>query len=233
MTLPPDYPRIRLVGSLHELITTPFAEGINAICSPRTLVGDFAEVLRHVTASEETNALDEAFLEGLSLSPAGQTARQTLLADQRTLREHGLAPILDCIRGYPRDEDPGPVPTDVFSFHVDSATCEAETYLCTYFGPSSEGLRNDQAQRRVEIPETRAELLRCFGGPDDEAFREYLSENCYDLHYAPLPGATPFIFGLGNIWKIAVDHPGSPVPPCIHRAPTTLPQAPPRLLLIS
>ena len=36
-----------------------------------------------------------------------------------------------------------------------------------------------------------------------------------------------------NLWRIATDHPGCPVPPCIHRAPATLPGASPRLLLIS
>ena len=82
-------------------------------------------------------------------------------------------------------------------------------------------------------PETRAELLRLFGGKDDADFREYLKENYYDLHWAPLPGAVPFSFGIGNLWRIAVDWPGSPVPPCIHRAPGTLPGEAPRLLLIS
>src|SRR6185295_19345262 len=104
--------------------------------------------------------------------------------DQRLLRDHGLSPILDCIHGYPRDEDPGAVRTDVYSFHVDSATTDTDTYLCTYHGPASEGLRNDEAQRRVDIPETRAALLKLFGGEDNDDFREFLNENCYDLHYA-------------------------------------------------
>ena len=67
----------------------------------------------------------------------------------------------------------------------------------------------------------------------DEAFREYLNECCYDLHYAPISHARLFPFGLGNLWRIAVDYPGSPVPPCIHRAPDTLSGQPARLLLIS
>jgi hypothetical protein len=46
-------------------------------------------------------------------------------------------------------------------------------------------------------------------------------------------GAQPFSFGLGHVWRIACEHPGSPVPPCIHRAPETAPGQPPRLLLIS
>ena len=36
-----------------------------------------------------------------------------------------------------------------------------------------------------------------------------------------------------HLWRIAVDYPGSPVPPCVHRAPETRPGRPPRLLLIS
>ena len=141
--------------------------------------------------------------------------------------------MLNCIHGYPRDEQPGPVPTDVFSFHADSAPVEADTWLCTYHGAPSEGLRNDEAQRRVDVPETRAALLKLFGGKDDNDFRAWLNENCYDLHYAPVPSAQPFSFGVGHLWRIAVDWPGSPVPPCLHRAPETFPGQPPRLLLIN
>jgi hypothetical protein len=116
---------------------------------------------------------------------------------------------------------------------VDSATTEADTWLCTYHGPASEGLRNDEAQRRVDIPETRSELLKCFGGEDGDAFLEYLNDNYYDLHYVPVPQARPFSFGLANLWRIATEYPGSPVPPCIHRAPDPIPGQLPRLLLIS
>jgi hypothetical protein len=85
----------------------------------------------------------------------------------------------------------------------------------------------------VEHPATRTALLQRFGGPDDDRFRAFLTENCYDLHYAPLPSARPYSFGVGNLWRIAIEYPGCPVPPCIHRAPATAPGAPPRLLLIS
>jgi len=166
------------------------------------------------------------------VSAAGRAAIDILLEDQRLLRDHDRDPVLNCINGYLRDENPGPVPTDVFSFHADSAPVETDTWLCTYHGPASEGLRNDEAQRRVDIPEIRVELLKLFGGEDDDDFREYLAENCYDLHYAPTPHARAFSFGLYNLWRIAVGWPGSPVPPCIHRAPETRPSDPPRLLLI-
>ena len=119
------------------------------------------------------------------------------------------------------------------SWHVDTATVPADTYLCTYVGACSEGLPNEQAQRRVDVPATRAELRRFYGGEDDAGFREYLAEHFYDLHYVPLPGAQPYTFGTGNLWRIAIDHPGCPVPPCVHRAPLTLPGTAARLLLIS
>ena len=80
------------------------------------------------------------------------------------------------------------------------------------------------------MPETRDRLLALHGGADDEAFAAYLAENAFDLHYLPRPAAEPYDFGRGNLWRIAIQHPGAPVAPCIHRAP----RGPlPRLLLIS
>jgi len=233
LILPADYLRIKRVESFEELIATPFADGVNALCWQRTFPGDFGEVVKLLDCGEGINVLDDALLKSLPVSAAGRVAVEILLEDQRRLRERDLDPVLNCINGYPCDENPGPVRTDVFSFHADSAPVEADTWLCTYHGASSEGLRNDQAVRRVDIPETRAELLKLFGGADDDAFREYLNENCYDLHYAPALDAQPFSFGLFNLWRIATDWPGSPVPPSIHRAPETRPSDPLRLLLIS
>ena len=231
-SLPINYARVRLVGSFNELATMRFAEGVNALCWQRALPGDFGEVAAHLGGGEGIVTLDEALLRSLPVSAAGRAAIDVLLEDQRLLRDRNLAPVLNCIHAYPRDESHEPISTDVVSFHADSAPVETDTWLCTYHGPASEGLRNDEARRRVDISATRADLLRCFGGVDDDEFRAYLSEHCYDLHYAPLPDARPFSFGLGNLWRVAVDYPGSPVPPCIHRAPETLPGQS-RLLLIS
>ena len=231
--LPDDYPSIKRVDSFRELITTPFADGINALCWPRILPGDFGEVVERLGAGEGIVTLDDAWLTSLTVSAAGRVAIEVLLEDLRLLREHDRDPVLNCIHSYPRDEEAGPVRTDVYSFHADSAPVAAETWLCTYHGAASEGLRNDEAQRRVDLPEIRPELRRLFGGEEGEAFREYLREHCYDLHYAAVPRARPFSFGVGHLWRIAVDWPGSLVPPCVHRAPETQPGSPPRLLLIS
>jgi hypothetical protein len=232
-TLPSGYSRIREVKSFDELLTTPFEDGVNALFWSRELPGDFREVVEKLAAGEEITALDEATLNGLAVNEAGKTAIAIMLEDQRLLREQGRQPELNCIRAYPRDEEPGPVRTDVYSFHADSATVEADTWLCTYHGAPSEGLRQEDAQRRVDCPEIRAALLEEFGGGDNDEFREYLKDCCYDLHYAALPEAQPFSFGVGHLWRIAVDWPGSPVPPCIHRAPENLPGQAARLLLIS
>lgn len=233
LSLPTDYPRIRQVGSFDELVSTPFGDGVNALCWRRSLPGDFDEVVRHLALDDDLTTLDEEILLALPLSEAGQIAVAILLRDLRSLRDLELDPVLNAITAYPRDEEPGAIPVDVYSFHADSAPVMAETWLCTYHGAPSEGLRNDEGIRRLALPGMREILLAEYGGTDDEGFTDYLSEHCYDLHYAPLPAAQPFSFGVGHLWRIAVDYPGSPVPPCLHRAPESLPGDPVRLLLIS
>jgi hypothetical protein len=232
-TPPLGYTRIKVVKSFHELVTTSFDGGVNALCWQRELSGDFREVVESLGVSEEMATLDDSRLNALSVSASGRLAIDVLLGDQRLLRDLGLSPGVDRICGYPRDLETAVVPTDVYSFHVDRANVATDTYLCTYHGPASEGLRNDEAQRRVDVPETRAELLKHFGREDNDDFVEFLRENCYDLHYTPVPQARPFSLGVGNLWRVAVDYPGSPVPAFIHRAPATHPGQPPRLLLIS
>ncbi len=224
---------IRHVRSFHELAHTPFAGGVNALCWERKLNGDFGEVIRLLGPGEGIINLDEAALSALPVSPAGRVAVEIMREDLRLLRELNLAPVLNCIHAYPRDEDPEVVATDVYSFHADSAPVEADTWLCTYHGASSEGVPNRETIRRVDLPETRAELLARYGAADDEDFQDFLADNCFDLHYATLPSSRPYAFGTGNLWRIATQWPGSPVPPCIHRAPPNLPGQPPRLLLIS
>lgn len=229
----PVHPSIRMVGGFHELISTPLADGVNALCWPRVLTGNFAEVVSLLGAGEGIVNLDEDLLRSLPLSEEGRIAVEVMLEDQRMLRELDLDPELNLIHAYQRDEHPGPIATDVLSWHADSATDETDTWLCTYHGAPSEGVLNEQVVKKVDVPEIRAEVLRRFGGKDDGGFLEYLAEHCYDLHYASIPGARPYSFGVGNLWRISTDWPGSPVLPCVHRAPQTRPGEPPRLLLIS
>lgn len=227
-----DHPRIRLVGSFEELIGARFADGVNAFCWPRVLPGDFEEVVRNLDVGKGITHLAAEQLRSLPLGEGGLRAVKTMLEDFERLVEHGLQPTLDCIDGYLQPEEPELLRTDVCSFHADSATCETDTILCTYFGSSSEGLRNEDVIRHVDVPETRAGLLKAYGGEDDADFEEWLNDHYFDLHYAPLPGAVPFAFGIGNLWRVATLWPGAAVPPCVHRAPDPLPGQK-RLLLIS
>jgi hypothetical protein len=208
-SVPAVHPQIQIVSSFQELISTPFAGDVNALCWPRKLAGDFGEVVAQFGAGEGITILDEDCLKRLSLSPAGQQAVAILLEDQRLLREHDLDPVLNCIHGYPRDEEPGAVRTDVFSFHVDSAPVQADTWLCTYHGPASDGLPNEQAVRRVDVAETRAALLQEYGGADDADFLDYLSDHCYDLGSGISCSCSPF-FALkvnGDVSSFSEDRP--------------------------
>jgi len=225
-------PRVLFVDSFEALVSTPMEGAVNALCWRRELAGDFAEVVAALAAGEGITSLSAETLRGLSLSAEGRRAVASLLEDLDRLGAHGLQPSLDCINGYTHAPQPGPVRTDVCSFHADSATVEADTYLCTYHGASSLGLPNEQAVRRIDQPDTRAALLQTYGGADDEAFHEWLGEHFYDLHYAAQPGAQPYSFGRGHLWRIATLWPDCPVPPCIHRAPDPIPGEK-RLLLIS
>jgi hypothetical protein len=225
-------PRVRQVQSFEELRTTRFAEGLNALCWERTLPGDYAEVIAKLGPGEGIVPLEDERIRALELTPAGRLAAEVILADQQLLRDHALAPSLNCVYDCVRGTDADTVPTDVTSFHVDSAPVEVDTWLCTYHGACSEGIRNEDALLKVEIPEIRSALLKEYGGADDAGFTEFLHEYSYDSHYAPKPGATPYPFGTFALWRIATRWPGNPVPPCIHRAPENHPGEP-RLLLIS
>ena len=234
-TVPEGYTRIKIVGSFGELVNFPFGPEVNAICWQRELPGDFDELAALFRQEEDVTSLDEDLLRDLreDLSPAGRAAAEALLKDQRLLRDYGLKPSLECVPRYLRDEAAAIVPTDVYSFHADRATVKTDTYLCSYNEFATEGLRNEEAQRHIDLPATHTKLLKQFEQDGGGDFEEYLRENCYDLHYAPLPGAVPFSFGLGNLWRIAVEYPHCPVPPCLHRAPETVEGRLPRLLLIS
>ncbi len=229
---PPGDPRVRYVESIEALLATPFGGTCSAVCLRRSPKGDFDELLRSCDAETSSAPIDFASLARTELSPAGQAAAAYLQRDLQLLSEAGHTPSVEFVRSYARDPD-GLLPTDVYSFHVDRAPVPAVTFLCTYTGQPSEGLFPDEAERRVDDPEVRVRALASFGGPDGPAFRAFLSEQHYDLHYRPVPGAKPFSFGLGNLWKLAVQYPGAPVSALIHRAPApdAKPQA--RLILIS
>lgn len=230
---PTAFPGVGIVGSFDELVSTRFSGKVNALCWPRQLSGDFSEIEQRLPEIDGITTLDEEDLLGLKLSPSGKVARDQLINDQRLLTKQGLQPSLDLVPSGAPDLNQGPVRTDVGDWHVDSATIEADTYLCSYFGAATEGVLNTDVTCQTEILATREILRKIYGCEDDAGFTAYLTGKFYDLHYAPNPSARVYSFGTGHLWRIATKYPGSPALPCVHRAPTTTPDQPRRLLLIS
>ncbi|MBK8603617.1 MAG: hypothetical protein IPN87_11220 [Saprospiraceae bacterium] len=210
--------QIQCVTNFSDLVSTSFHGDINAICWTRNLVGDFAEIIEKVELNENIAELAEEELRDLHLSEHGQLARDILLNDLKLLKAHGAAPILNLIRCYDRDDANPIFPTDVYSFHVDRSPVPTDTFLCTYYGESSEILPNSQAIQKILVPEIRDELKKLYHDAA-EGFESFLIDHFFDLHYQIKPDAHPISLGLGHLWRLAVDHPESQVPPCLHRAP--------------
>lgn len=223
--------QIHHVTNFQDLVSTPFQGEMNAICWNRQLTGNFSEIIKKVALPENIATLDEAELRDLKLSEQGQLAREILLNDLKLLTAHGASPTLNVIKYYDRDDDFPFFPTDVYSWHVDRSPIPTDTFLCTYYGAPSNILPNKQGLKKVLIPEIRAELKKIYGGSDDAGFEDFLSEYFFDLHYQALPQAEPISLGIGHLWRLAIDHPGSKVPPCLHRAPKEK-DGEPRLLMI-
>ncbi len=210
--------QIQYVSNFQELISSPFAGGVNAICWPRELQGDFLEIVNKLELDGNVMVVDQEQLLELELSEEGQVAREILLADWKFLEEQGASPVLNVIKNYERDDSFPFFPTDVYSFHVDRSPIPTYTLLCTYYGEPSEIVSNAQAEQKILFPEIREELQRVFDVKDED-FEGFVIENYFDLHYQAKAGANILSLGLGNVWRLAVDHPGSAVLPCIHRAP--------------
>jgi hypothetical protein len=210
--------QIKFVSSFNELVSTPFNGNFNAICWKRELNGDFAEIANKLQLKENITVIDSKELKELQLCEQGNLAREILLNDYKLLKDYGAYPILNLIKCYEEDDLYSFFPTDVYSFHVDSSPVPTDTFLCTYYGESSDILPNSQAIQKILIPEIRNELKKNYHGTD-ENFEKYLCEHFFNLHYQPKHNAQPISLGQFNLWKLAVDCPESKVPPCIHRAP--------------
>lgn len=210
--------QIHCVANFQELISTAFYRNTNVICWTRILLGDFEEIVNKIKLQENITVITTEDLLELPLSDAGQVARDIILQDMQLLSAEGAEPVLNLIKHYDRDDAYPFFPTDVYSFHVDRSPIPTDTFLCTYYGASSEIIANSQAEKKVLNSEICSELKKLYGGAE-EGFESFLSEHFFDLHYKALANAKPISLGIGHLCKLAVEHPESQVLPCIHRAP--------------
>ena len=199
--------QIHCVTNFQDLVSTSFSGETNAICWTRKLIGDFSEIVEKIALRGNITAIEQEELRELKLSEQGQLAREILLNDLEALRDHGASPILNVINYYDQDDTYPFFPTDVYSFHVDRSPIPTDTFLCTYYGESSEVLPNSQGKKKVLIPEIRDELKKLYHG-SDEGFESFLSEHFFDLHYQADPNARLISLGLGHLWRLAVDQIG-------------------------
>ena len=189
----------------------------NAICWQRNLVGDFEEIVSKLELKNNITEVSVEDLENLTLTDHGELAREIIINDLRLLADFGASPSLNLIKNYERDDELDFISTDVYSYHVDRSPIATSTFLCTYFGAASDILPNDQAIQKILVPEVREKLRELHD--EEEDFEAFLKDYYFDLHYQPKTNAYPINLGLGNLWRLSVDHPEQKVQPCVHRAP--------------
>lgn len=213
-----DNHQVGVVSSFSELINTKFKGIVNAICWSRDLDGDFKEIVSKLPLKENITEISIEDILALKLSEKGILAREIILNDLKLLTDFGASPSLNLLKSYERDDEFDFISTDVYSFHVDRSPIGTDTFLCTYYGASSDIISNDQVEQKILIPEVREKLRELHDGPEAE-FETFLKEYFFDLHYQPKPNAKPTNLENGNLWRLAVDHPLQEVLPCVHRAP--------------
>ncbi len=213
-----DRKQFREVSSFSELVNLKFHDEMNAICWSRNLLGNFQEIVNKLELKENITEVSINDLLALQLTEQGQLAREIILEDMQQLTDYGASPTLNLLKNYERDDELDFISTDVYSFHVDRSPIETDTFLCTYYGASSDILPNDQVVQKILIPEIREELKQLHDGIESQ-FENFLEEYYFDLHYQPKPNAKPINLGVGHLWRLAVDHPTQQVLPCVHRAP--------------
>ncbi|GGF01781.1 Protein of unknown function [Chishuiella changwenlii] len=210
--------QVATVSSFSELITKHFHGEINALCWQRNLEGDFKEIVSQLQLKENITEISIEDLKQLNLSDKGNRAREIIIDDLVNLTAFGAMPTLNLLKAYDRDDEFDFISTDVYSFHVDRSPIGTDTFLCTYYGASSDIIPNDEVEQKILIPEVRAALKKLHEGTEDD-FENFLKDNYFDLHYQPKPNAQSVNLGLGHLWRLAVDHPDQEVLPCVHRAP--------------
>lgn len=209
--IPRKNSRVKVVASLSDMFNRAFggAEEVNCIVHPRKLSGDFNALARRLSAPLKLEK--KPFVE-LSTDAFALHARSLRGAEKKAAK----AILADMKRMDEQNLNPvlrvigeGDYREQsafdrVHDFHADGVTkVGGYKVLCCYTSPVTEGLRLEDAE-----------------------FQE-------DGYYKMKPGAKPFSFRPGSIWRHAVIGTGEGILPFIHRAPHVSEQRQPRLILMA
>ena len=207
-----------IVNSFQDLVESEFIGKKNASCWQRQLEGNFEEIVSKIILEEDITEITISDLLKLNLSKEGILAREIIINDYKLLNDYGAQPSLNLLKCYEKDDEFDFISTDVYSYHVDRSPLGTDTFLCTYYGASSDIISNDNVTQKILIPEIRSQLKALYNGPES-GFNDFLIENFFDLHYQPHADARPTNLGNGNLWRLACYHPNQKSLPCVHRAP--------------
>lgn len=119
-------------------------------------------------------------------------------------------------------------------FHFDGGNVEIGRVLIPYTAPTTEGIAPEDCIRFVDIPKFQQDLIGRYGQDkvDPAELAALYKQGIAEIRL-PLPGAVPYSFSAGDVFRHAVQENMAGVTPHLHRAPPMPKGAKPRLLLVA
>ncbi len=204
--------RVRVVESLSDLCAGAFDLDVNAYTYRRTLTHDFNALARGLAKlAEPRHITDWGYdtLEDLGVelqSPADKATLRAIFSDIDSIAKMNkpghILPRLRLVQPLSPDNT-SMLPADYFHADGHAGDPYFENILCSYNGPSTEYLHNEES----------------------------LSDAGQRGYYRMKKDAEIKSFGIGNVWRFAILHEDCKALPLIHRAPRLVEPAEPRLLL--
>lgn len=195
---------VKVVSDLASVLTEPFGERANVVLCRRHISGDFNALAKRYSArflEKASETISPSLLSSLKVTPDEKLAARAILQDMAEIRRAGFDQELRLIQPQGYRKS-----IMVHRPHVDYGALSGRVLAC-YSGVGTEGYVPDDCTVNI---------------------RNILEQ---DQGVSIKPGARPFRFSLGDIWRQAVV--GSPaVQPFVHYAPVDQ-KAGPRLLLVA
>ena len=215
----------------------------NVILHRRKLRGDFNALAAHLAGNKKVTIdrslrREDVVKAEKELKGKAKKAAQEILADIDMLAREGyhstkLRLIGDegyrMDHGYDLKKGSG-----VSLFHFDGGQPLKGRVLTAYAGATTQGIAPEDCIRFVDIPKFQQDLIGRFGQDhvDPKELAALMKRSIADIRL-PKPGAIPYAFSVGDIFRHAVRDNKAGVTPHLHRAPPMTTGAKPRLLLVA